>query len=434
MRKIILYIFVFVLLMTNIVHGNNLKSTEDYLKKQDPDHWGLLALYAVDNPISGNLEKVESELTTDFEGYLLGALASGKNVLDVGEKLTECQLESGKISDFIDGTGEELINSHIWGIISLYAADYEKYDKASALKWLKENQNRDGGFPIYSGMDTSDLDISSMALIAYDILGLDRDADEVKRVVSYIENNLNRKESCEAYAWYILARIKLGLDVDEGLYDDLMKFRLQDGSFMHLESIKKSNYMATWHGLLALADYRKGTSVFDRLHNEMNFVDLGNDHEAYEAIMALAKKNIISGYPDNTFRPGDSVKRGEFCKFVVYGMNLQDQAVLENNKFKDLKDHWSNKIVNVAVKKEWIQGVSGDYFAPEGKIKGSEIAAILVRVKGLEDEASVIRGDNWYDGYVQIAEEKDLLYTKFRPEAYATRVQCSEAVYKLINN
>ncbi len=434
MRRVTLCIFVFVFMLSNIAYGQNLKLTEDYLKKQDLDHWGFLALYSAENPISGDLEKVDSELTTDFEGYLLGALVSGENVLNVVEKLAECQLESGKFSDFTDGTGEDLVNAHIWGIISLYAADYEEYDKVSALKWLKENQNKDGGFPIYAGMGTSDLDMSSMALIAYDILGLDREADEVKQTIAYIEKNLSRKESCEAYAWYILARIKLGLSIDEDLYNDLMKFRLQDGSFMHLESMKKSNYMATWHGLLALADYYRKSSIFDRLHDEVNFVDLGNDHEAYEAIMALVNEKIISGYSDNTFRPDNSVKRGEFCKFMVYGMDLQDQALLENSKFKDLKGHWANKIVNVAVDNGWIKGVTGYYFAPEGKIKGSEIAAILVRVKGLEDKASIIHGDNWYDGYVQIAEENDLLYTNFHPEGYASRVQCSEAVYKLIKN
>ena len=123
------------------------------------------------------------------------------------------------------------------------------------MKWLRENQNSDGGFPVYVGYNNSDLDMTAMALVAYGILGMDSDSDEVKKAISFIENNIGRNESAESYSWYIIARIQLKLSVDKALYENLMKYKLQDGSFKHLESLKKSNYMATWHGLLALSDY-----------------------------------------------------------------------------------------------------------------------------------------------------------------------------------
>ncbi len=435
MKKKIVLTMVLILLLSSMVYGATIEATAQYLEKQKLDHWGILALYnSTNNTISRSLEEVESELMTDYEAYLLGATALRKNVLKVVEKISDSQRTNGKFSDYIDGTGDDMVNAHIWGVISLYTANYEGYDKGKALQWLKENQNKDGGFSVYAGTSISDLDMSAMALIAFDILGLDHNDQEVKQTLAYLDSNISKKESCESYAWYILARVKLGLDIDESLYEGLLKHKLQDGSFKHFVSLKKSNYMATWHGLMALTDYNNKISVFDKLHNESGFVDLGTTDNQYKEIMTLVKKGIISGYSDNTFRPNASVKRGEFCKFLVYGSGLQNQIGRETFDFEDLKGHWSNKIVKVAVNKQWVQGVSSNRFAPEDKIKGSEIAAMLVRVKGFDEEAAAIKGNNWYDGYVQVASEHGLLYTNFNPNGYATRAQCSEAVYKLTEN
>lgn len=436
LKKYFICCLVLLLIFSNIAFADELSDAAKYLQQQELDQWGILALYAHGENIESKvLEEPDSKALTDYERYLMGAISLEKNILNVVKKVVNCQRSDGKFSDFIDGTGSDLVNAHVWGVISLYAANYEVYDKAKALEWLKKNQNEDGGFPIYSGKAQSDLDMTAMAIVAYKILGLDENSAEIQDALTYLQNNMSQRESSEAYAWYILAHIHLGLNIDESLYKEFLAYQSQDGGFMHLTSINKSNYMATWHGLLAITSYKDKLSIFEKLHHLNRFVDLGKKDHGYEKIMYLVNQGVISGYSDQTFRAHAFVKRGEFCKFLIYGLNLQNQINQKTNKFNDLgEDHWANEIVKVAVDKGFIKGVTNNQFAPESKIKGSEVAALLVRANGLESKAMATGGSNWHDGYVEIANHSNLLYSNFKPESYATREQCAEAIYRLIRN
>lgn len=281
MKKLINFLLIFMLLFSSISFGLEPSNTVDYLKEQELDEWGILALYAGGEDVKGlSLEKIESVVTTDYEAYVIGALAQGKDVSKEIEIIKNSQLSNGKFADFIDGTGEDLINAHIWGIISLYSAGEEDFNKAMALEWLKENQNEDGGFSIYTGGLHSDLDMTAMAIVAYKALGLNKDSEEVKSGLSFIDENISKRENCESIAWNIMSRISIGVEVDKELYDKMLEYRLDDSSFKHVKSMTKGNYMATWHGLLALSDYNNKVSIFDKLHQlKISSTDESNNVE-----------------------------------------------------------------------------------------------------------------------------------------------------------
>ncbi|WZL72245.1 terpene cyclase/mutase family protein [Clostridiaceae bacterium 35-E11] len=268
MRKIIALILIFVMASTSFSWAVDYNATTNYLNKQSLDQWGILALYSAGESVKGKtLPKVDcSNATTDYEAYILGGIPLKRDVSNEVSKIIKAQRNDGKFADRIDGEGTDLVNAHIWGVISLYGVGEENYDKAKALHWLKAHQNKDGGFPVFTGMQDSDMDLTAMALIAYSILGLDEKAEEVKKAIQFIEKNLDKKESCETIAYYILARIKLGLTVDKKLYNKLIAYQLKDGSFRHWKKSSKGNYMATWHALLALVDYAYQSSIFTRLY------------------------------------------------------------------------------------------------------------------------------------------------------------------------
>ncbi|SHK22597.1 S-layer homology domain-containing protein [Tepidibacter formicigenes] len=435
MKRIIALTITILMLFTNFCFAVDVSSTANYLEKQKLDEWGILALYSSGKDVSKkSLSSVDSKVITDYEKYILGARAIGKDVSSTAQKIIKAQSSSGRFSDYIDGTGNDLLNGHIWAVIALYVADEENYNKDKALSYLKSNQNSDGGFPIFIGDKNSDLDMTAMGLVAYNVLGLNSNSSEVKKGFEFIEKNIDKKESCETIAWYILAKVKFGLNVDKKYIDKLLEYRLSNGSFKHLKSSKKGNYMATYHGLLALNDYNNKSSIFEKLHNlkSKGFKDLKQSDYAYKEIMYLVDKGVVSGYSDKTFKPNNSVKRGEFAKFLVYGLGLQSQAKYKTNEFTDLKNHWANKVVNVAVKKGYINGIGNKKFAPEDKITGAQVAAMVVRAKGLESKAKAVKGKNWYDGYVKVAKDNNLLYKNFNPNKNATRAQCAEIIYKLV--
>lgn len=77
--------------------------------------------------------------------------------------------------------------------------------------------------------------------------------------------------------------------------------------------------------------------------------------------------------------------------------------------FADLAGHWAAKDTELLAAKGIIDGIADNRFAPEGVLTRAEIAALLVRAAGLEEQALTasamndVRADDWYAGYVQAA-------------------------------
>ncbi len=434
MKKSIIFIFMLIFCFTNIVCASHMEDGVKALESYDLDEWGILALYSAGIDVSfKNLEKIHSNTTTDYEAYILGAVPLGRDVSEEIEKVVNSQNDEGKFADNIDGTGNELVNSHIWGIISLYVAGEDNYDKEKALEWLKENQNSDGGFPIFIDSYNSDLDMTAMGIVAYKALGLDSNSYKVKKALNFIKENLDKKESCESLSWYIMTKKILGLNIENSVYKKFLEYKVDDGGFKHLKRLSRSNYMATWHAVLAMSDYHNDISVFTKLHNLNAFKDLNKNDYAYDQIIELINKDIISGYPDNTFKPNNNVKRAEFTKMLVYALGYEELINEKTYEFDDLTNHWANETVKVAVNKGLIKGVGNGKFAPEENITGAEVIAMIVRAEGLEQKAKSIEGNNWYDGYLEIGRERNLLYKNFNLKENATRAQCAEVVSRLIN-
>lgn len=435
--------------------------------------WPAVGLYAVGEDLIGNrwtthdgkngLYWREQEVkkgvvpggrTTDYERLILGIIAGGGNPDNFAGKdfisaLKNAQLPSGKFADSINGEGDSLINAHIWGIIALYAAGEDIPDKQKAYNWLVKHQNADGGFSFHTGINESDIDMTAMALIAFAALGKGKNDPAVAKALNFLK--ASQKDDGNFFSWgtpnsescamVIQGLVALGIDPAGSEWTRkgnnpvtaLLEFQLSDGSFSHTPG-GKSNGMATQHALIALADFCNGKSVYTIMREKSRqelFMDVDSNHWAYSAIRNLAVKKVINGYSDGSFRPEKEVRRAEFAKFIVFGLGYDKLAGRKTYKFDDLPaGHWANEIVKVAVDKKLITGMSSKIFAPDNYITGEQVMAILVRALGCEKEAGQVAGP-WYQGYVQIAEEKGLLYPGFKVGKAATRAQCAYSVDKL---
>jgi len=52
------------------------------------------------------------------------------------------------------------------------------------------------------------------------------------------------------------------------------------------------------------------------------FTDLASNHWAHDDIMDMVERGILSGYPDGTFRPNNTISRAEFAKIMVLALEL----------------------------------------------------------------------------------------------------------------
>lgn len=129
---------------------------------------------------------------------------------------------------------------------------------------------------------------------------------------------------------------------------------------------------------------------------QKDFPDLAGYGWATEAIDYLVGKGAIEGNPDGTFKPGNSIKRGEAAKILAIALGL-DVDHNAKTDFADAKDHWSSSYIAAitAENPNVINGYQGK-FRPEDSITRQELAKMVVTAYGLEldEKADVEFSDN----------------------------------------
>ena len=77
-----------------------------------------------------------------------------------------------------------------------------------------------------------------------------------------------------------------------------------------------------------------------------SFPDTQN-HWAQPFIQALAQRNIVTGYPDNTFRPAQTVDRDEFAAILRKAFDRDpERQIASGSTYKDVpKGYWASQAI-----------------------------------------------------------------------------------------
>ncbi|MGE5474335.1 MAG: prenyltransferase/squalene oxidase repeat-containing protein [Ignavibacteriales bacterium] len=272
---------------------NSYYSKNDYKGFLD---WPSIAIYSAERESAKKNEKSlewkEKEIkqgndfdlsrATDYQRSILGIISAGSNPkafagMNLVETVKKSQQVSGKFADTIEGKGERLINSHIWGIVSLYSAGEKVPASDKAYNWLVSKQNSDGGFGIFTGAK-SDLDMTAMALTAFSILGKNSADRNVSRALEFLRSKQTPDGGFEIYgqenpdtaSTVVQGLIALEINpvskgwikgTDKNMIDFIMSFQLADGGFSHARG-GEADMLATARALTALTDYYYSKSVF----------------------------------------------------------------------------------------------------------------------------------------------------------------------------
>ena len=112
-----------------------------------------------------------------------------------------------------------------------------------------------------------------------------------------------------------------------------------------------------------------------------SFTDVPASYWAHQAILTLACKGIIAGFPDGTFRPDASVTRAQFVTMLVRTLGLKLGA--GNTPFTDVAPTaWYAPSVAAAEQAGIVAGISPDQFGPNEPITREEMAVLLAHVLG----------------------------------------------------
>ncbi|MEE1132934.1 MAG: S-layer homology domain-containing protein [Caryophanon sp.] len=119
------------------------------------------------------------------------------------------------------------------------------------------------------------------------------------------------------------------------------------------------------------------------------FPDVPTTHGHFDTINELAERNIVQGFPDGTFKPGQAVTRGQAAKMIAGILGL-DTVNVENPNFKDIKTSFQYYGAIAALVDEGIiNGYEDGTYRPDATLTRGHMAKILTRAFKLEQDENV---------------------------------------------
>ena len=162
-------------------------------------------------------------------------------------------------------------------------------------------------------------------------------------------------------------------------------------------------------------------------------VDYNNYSSAFQKAMEDFNKNqIISGYPDGTFKPSALISRAEISKIICTAFNIK----LEDgeSRFKDVESNtWYYKYVNGVAQKGAIKGYEDGTFRPDENISYGELVTILVRLANVEVNESSSAKD-WVTPYWNAAIKMKMFENYSSNDVVSTNKARRDAVVMLVYN
>ena len=144
-----------------------------------------------------------------------------------------------------------------------------------------------------------------------------------------------------------------------------------DGTFQPEGKITREEVATVFYRLLD-TKYRQSITA-----NINNFPDIETGRWSSTPISTLAAVNIVTGYPDGIFKPGDSITRAELATIAS---KFDKLSPFESNQFSDTTGHWANTFINSADQKGWVRGYEDGTFKPEQAITRAEFVTLVNNV------------------------------------------------------
>jgi len=121
----------------------------------------------------------------------------------------------------------------------------------------------------------------------------------------------------------------------------------------------------------------------------VQFSDVPSSKHYAEAVYELADRKIIGGYPDGTFKPGNSITRGQAAAIIAKMIGL-DTTNVKNPGFKDVSTaNGYYKAIAAMAEKGIIGGYADGRYGPNDPIKRGQMASILVKAFDLPRDGDI---------------------------------------------
>lgn len=166
------------------------------------------------------------------------------------------------------------------------------------------------------------------------------------------------------------------------------------------------------------------------------FADIPGDHLFANAISFLKENGVVKGYADNTYRPDQTLNRAEALKIILESNRIK--AIPEQAPFSDIEpNQWFYNYVTTAFKKSIVKGYPDGSFKPGNTVNRAEFVKMAIATAGFDpnpelssDPYSDVPKDAWFAKYFQFSKDQNLIRDG-RPNDLTTRGEAADIIFKL---
>ena len=275
-KKLAVFLTIALMLGSLTVKAEVNQATINYLADAEQNAWVTQALVAVggDNFDLSYLNDFEAQNANDVAKAILALVAAGQNPYDY-----QSQNYVGWLLNYFQNNqigSSELLNDDFWGILALRAAG-EPVDSAvitAAKSFIIQHQNQDGGWSWAPASPNrgepaspSDTNDTAAAIMALREAGQGNDSPVIQSAVSYLQDAQNEdggfpftngESDAGSDAWVIIALNKLAINPaswqknGHNPIEHLQSLMLNDGSFKWLAADAQGSLMMTAYAAVAL--------------------------------------------------------------------------------------------------------------------------------------------------------------------------------------
>ncbi|MFI3227418.1 MAG: S-layer homology domain-containing protein [Clostridia bacterium] len=155
-----------------------------------------------------------------------------------------------------------------------------------------------------------------------------------------------------------------------------------------------------------------------------------------DAITTLSALSIINGYDDGTFRPDNTVTRGEMAKmiFTIKNGGSDDASAFEGiyTEFTDVEGHWASGYIKFCENTGIIAGYTDGTFLPDAEVTGVEALKMALVALGYNAEKAGLEGTYWSQNTISKAVLAGLTDDVTNFAADCTRENAAQILYNAL--
>ncbi len=168
------------------------------------------------------------------------------------------------------------------------------------------------------------------------------------------------------------------------LNEDTKKWVELDDIVVDIETGTISGTVNHFTKFAALAT-SKESSPMEKNKTVMDLIDI-KGHWAELTIVDFVSNRIVSGYPDETFKPNHTITRAEFASILVRKLHLTDTS---GKLFEDTKHHWARNAISIAYSNGVANGYNETIFGADDPITREQMAAMVVKAFQIKEMDSL---------------------------------------------